>query len=489
MQVISKDNRHINIFFNQSLLKDNWLISYKEKLPFEYDLLILLFQNYEINLIKKYLPFLIEKYESCKEYNLKTSKIIKELFSILFEKEDKNKVFNFVNLNVIHLIPCEYQNDYFDTFPRKVTDTKCNEDSNINDILYSINYCFGKNDNIYLFFLLKLVDKKYYIDFNKEYFNILDCDYFYEKACNMTVSIEYFSERLRSNKKYALIACQFSAVRFVKLSQNLKDDLDILKIACSNYPRNLKYSSDEIKKDKEKMMQLLYVENIKPFFIKCILGNKSKNSIPSIGIGECISYIHPDLQEDDEIIEMVCKTYGLYIKKIRKNHPKYDHFAKICCEQNHRAFKYLREESKTNKQIILSAMKHSSRALKYIKLTEEMQDDKEIVMISSDIDKRIKLFSERLRDDKGLMLKTKKSVGIQFLSERLKDDEDIILNTKGSSILYASERLRKDEKFVRKYLELFPQSYHYIDESLKNKFVPPVNERSVFGKKNVLIKP
>jgi len=131
----------------------------------------------------------------------------------------------------------------------------------------------------------------------------------------------------------------------------------------------------------------------------------------------------------------------------------------VAVSNNWRALEYASEQLKNDRDVVLKAVRASGLALQYA--SEELRDDEEVVLTAVENEPNA-LFSasERLRDDKRIVLEAVRSNGwaLQSASERLRDDEEIVLEAikTNRDILenYASERLRNNPEFLRKVKEI-----------------------------------
>ena len=132
---------------------------------------------------------------------------------------------------------------------------------------------------------------------------------------------------------------------------------------------------------------------------------------------------------------------------------------------------------KGNKEIILAAVKQYGSALDYA--SENLKNDKEVVLAAvKQNGNALEYASENLKSNKEVVLAAVKQIGdaLEYASENLKNDKEVILaavKQNGDALFYASKELQADKQLV---LEVFKSkgeffNWHVLDhvsENLKN---------------------
>lgn len=96
-------------------------------------------------------------------------------------------------------------------------------------------------------------------------------------------------------------------------------------------------------------------------------------------------------------------------------------------------------------------------------LSKNLKEDKDVVKVAvQKYGYSLEFASDNFKDDKEIVLEAVKNKGdiLYLLSDRLRDDEEIVLEAinEGISILCASERLRKNKKFIILSVQSFSNS-------------------------------
>jgi hypothetical protein len=142
--------------------------------------------------------------------------------------------------------------------------------------------------------------------------------------------------------------------------------------------------------------------------------------------------------------------------------------------KNGKNLNFASDELKKDEDVVLAALKDDPESIIFV--DEELLQNKEFLLkaVKSNAMKQIpkgmfmneKEFVLKLVQIKGIMLK--------FASENLRDDKEIVLGAVGNwnSLSYASERLRNDEEVVLQTVKLFPSCIHFIKDNLQtNEFL------------------
>lgn len=167
--------------------------------------------------------------------------------------------------------------------------------------------------------------------------------------------LEYASERLRGNKEIVLAAIEksygdCSVFRFV--TENLKDDEEMILAATAYSWKYFQYASDRLKKDRNFILQAL---------------GQCK------GCGDALQYVDEELKADREFIMQAIKIDG---RAIRYASTEIDILKAV--KENASVFYSLHELHKINPEIVIEAAKQYDDVLMH---TSFMLRDSEDVLI------------------------------------------------------------------------------------------------------------
>ena len=141
-------------------------------------------------------------------------------------------------------------------------------------------------------------------------------------------------------------------------------------------------------------------------------------------------------------------------------------------KQNERAFLYASENLKLDKEFILEAVKLNGAALSYI--ADNYKGDKEIVLAAVKQNGMVLNYAtDKLKNDKEVVLTAvnKRGDALYYASDKLKDDKEIVLAAVKSNSLSlddASERLKDDKEIVLAAVMFGAYALDYASDRLKN---------------------
>lgn len=220
--------------------------------------------------------------------------------------------------------------------------------------------------------------------------------------------LKHFGEEIRDNNEIAFHAMKIDGMNIKFVSQRLKGDRDLVKLAIKTYPRALQdYASPNLRQDKELTMESFrrdgrfYIHN--PYF---------KNDIDCIQVA--LSNIHA-----------------------------YD------------AFRNMPEELKSNRDLIKVALTHSGLTLKLI--PQEFINDPELVKLAV------------TQNGLSLVYAGSHIEGDDIGGPR--NNEEIVkiaVNQNGEALHFASNRLQDNEEIVKIAVRKSPSALHFASARLKN---------------------
>ena len=346
-----------------------------------------------------------------------------------------------------------------------------------------------------------------------------DKDIFMEAIKYDVDNLKYASDKLKDDKEFILNSLKNNeafiqsggeefdgepidyhhVVILNNVSDRLKNDKDVIMEAVKSDCENIKFISENLKNDKDFMLEILnntkewYVEqNIRYFFDSerkpplAYLSDKLKDD-KEIVI-ECVKkdidnlkYSSDRLKNDNDFIIKVLtinKDSENFLKENLKDNKNKD----VLLSRDNISFFELTKEQKTDKELALKVVTNNGHQLKHY-LSQEIINNKEIVMTAiKDYSGALKWASNKLKDDKEVVLEAIKNNGctLKYASDRLKDDKDVVMTAikqNYSALEYASPRLQNDkdivmeienEKSIEKYIENYWKEYNSNKETVKD---------------------
>lgn len=295
--------------------------------------------------------------------------------------------------------------------------------------------------------------------------------------------------------------------------EKFKDDKDVILASAKVDPDLLQYASEEIKKDREIILEAIKTNLEKAYkyipkechsdrdfalsAIKsaaiCITNHDLINSFNQFS-----KYLE-DYNDDKEIVMEFVKTKGDKLKYVSDRLKDDKDVVMAAVEQDGFAIKYASEKLKNDKEIILIASKTFS-VLQFV--CEDLQNDRNFVLqvvrnghnlgIKDKFKKdrdivlaavknegfNILDAAEELRDDKEIMITAilnaptdKTTFILSLASDRLKDDKDVVMTAvrrEGSSLEFASERLRDNKELVSIAIKNGLEVLQYASDRLRD---------------------
>jgi len=348
--------------------------------------------------------------------------------------------------------------------------------------------CFDVDIDHTLFFLK---------DNNK--MDLLDINFQKEIIKNNPYYLKYFDD-LKSDKAFIL---SLDCVYLNSLSDDLKNDKDVVLKAVKRCRWDFEYVDDELKNDKSFVMEIVKINgNLLEYVSKSLKDDKDVVMEAVKHSDYALCYASERLRDDEDVVRESLKhaqTALLFAnRRFREN---YDIVMEAVKNYGF-AIQYADDKFKDDKGIVLEAVKHvqncrfydansyvlnnvSDRlrddediikeALKYEKnhamwyASEKLKDDENIVKEALKYDGNNILcnVSDRLKDCKSIVMEVvkKNKGGLLHASARLRDDKDVVLEavkSNGMSILYASERLKSDMEIINEALKQSGKSLMYL---------------------------
>lgn len=199
-------------------------------------------------------------------------------------------------------------------------------------------------------------------------------------------SFRYIGNELRNNQKFAIWAVRYYG-KWLKFLPRFQNDRTIVRDACRNFGKALKYASNDIKHDKNFVLALLRKNgNCFPFTTDEFRDDREM-LLPLIRERVYYyRYISDRLRRDREIIDIVLnkKVSYCFLPWIYKDNPdlKTDiEFALFHAPHLGKNIEYLSAEMRDNYDVVLAAVKADPNSFKFA--SEGMRSNLEIVIAAA----------------------------------------------------------------------------------------------------------
>lgn len=210
-----------------------------------------------------------------------------------------------------------------------------------------------------------------------------------------------------------------------KVFDNIRNDEDVAIAACSNNINNVKYIGENLKNDKNFIINLI---------------KKSQ-------YGNLLYDINSNLLDDKEVV--------------------------LIALENKLDTDLISDRLKEDKEIAIKAVRFYSNALVNFKLYQDCEEVISLALEKKYFSLDYNNVSARLRKNKDLMLKAIDSnpYNLEFLDNELKSDLDIVkkaLDKKLFTIEHANADVKNNKNFIMPYLEKSNIIFKFLSEELKN---------------------
>ena len=233
------------------------------------------------------------------------------------------------------------------------------------------------------------------------------------------------------NKSSVIESLKNNGMELEHVSDELKNDKEVVFVAVKQNGMALEYASDELKKDKEIVKAAIIAYNfpekesltdeIKRFreiHKSSILGSSYHSE-------SVLEFVSDELKDDYEI-------------------------AKCVAENDPYSFGFLGPEMRKNKELAWLAFENTDFSCDPCScLTSEVLDDEEFVLKAVEKEPFVfKEISSRLKGNKEIALTAiKNGVSLEYVSDELKKDRNVVLEAvrrNGHQLKYVSEKLKDD---------------------------------------------
>jgi K+-transporting ATPase c subunit len=188
--------------------------------------------------------------------------------------------------------------------------------------------------------------------------------------------------------------------------------------------------------------------------------------------GEQLKNLDDKLKSNKEVVLAAVKQSGSALDYASENLKSNKEVVLAAVKQNDGAFLYASDKLKADKEFVLAAVKQSGSALHYA--SENLKSNKEFVLAAvKQSGSALDYASENLKSNKEVVLAAVKQDGdaLYYASENLKNDKEVVLaavKQSGSALDDASENLKSNKEVVLAAIKNIYSAIQYASENLKN---------------------
>jgi len=259
------------------------------------------------------------------------------------------------------------------------------------------------------------------------------------------MALKYTDEEIRKNKKIVLMAVSQNGLALEFADKSFRKDRTIVMAAVKNTPDAFEFIDENLKRDKSIILQAIKSNVRAIYFIdKKLFDN---DIVTAAGIKD------PDEVRDIENQPINNKKDMLELLK------------------HGNSLKLANNKLRDDKKVVLAAILANDS--NYVFASKRLKNDKDIMFaFYNNYPDGINLLDEKFRDDLPLMLKlvSKKGHLLKYVSHRLKKDRQIVLaaiEQDGSALEFADDIFKKDRVMVSLAIKQNVTNIQYADASLK----------------------
>lgn len=251
--------------------------------------------------------------------------------------------------------------------------------------------------------------------------------------------IKFLSKELKANKNLALkaVASNYHAIDYV--AEQLKDDKDIAMLLMSKNSMLLSCLSARLRSDKDVVLAAVHSNFNSIKFAMPIMQDNEEVVIAAVTNEDInnysLSYASDRLKNKKEIIALFFKRKYPEVNQLLKDTQSDRDFILAFTKKYVSLLGYASNEIKDDKEIVMTSIRKGD----YIYFaSDHLKDDNDVAFLALDIHPySLKDVSNRLKDNKDLVLLavSKDYTAYLFASDRLKLDNDIILAGAKNNVL------------------------------------------------------
>lgn len=267
-------------------------------------------------------------------------------------------------------------------------------------------------------------------------------------------------------------------VQLNDLSENLRDDKEVVLALIQNDGRNFKDASDRLKKDKEVVLAAL--ERYPLSFEYADKTMKNDKEIVQAALKEdwrLLKYASQELKNDKEIVEEAIGYNGKAIAYASQELKKDQQLVLKAITSNPIALEYASGDLKGNKDFMMMAVNSNGRTLHYA--SEKLKNDKEFMLelAKKDLDV-LYCASDELKNDKPFMLDVFKNTWDLDVAVESKEK---IVDEIVKRMRYASTELQNDEEFRNTVIDRVKNGFDKTKDQ-KTELIEKINNARQEGK-------
>lgn len=280
------------------------------------------------------------------------------------------------------------------------------------------------------------------------------------------MALKYTDNEIKKNKKIVLAAVKKNGLALEFAAKSLQKDRAIVMAALKNKGKAFQFIDESLKQDKAVILQAVMNNGRAIFDVDNKLLDKTIVLAAVKNVGYIIVSMDKKYQDDNDIVT-AAGIENQYAINDFKNQPINNKKDMLALLKNGNLLKLANDKLRDDKDLVLAAI--SVNAWNIVYASKRLKNDKEVILelISMDGD-TLEYVSNRLKKDKQVVLEAIKQnpSALKFADDILKKDHEIVLfavTKKGASIEYADDSLKKDKQIVMAAIKDDGAALKYVD--------------------------
>jgi tetratricopeptide (TPR) repeat protein len=301
------------------------------------------------------------------------------------------------------------------------------------------------------------------------------------------LDFEKLPDAVKNQKQLLTLIAEEKSYEFENFPDWAKDDKDIVLTAISKSYNAFEHASERLRSEREVVIAAFTAQSTYNT-IQFVASEELQNDVDILKLAikshnQAFGYIPEKWRTNKELIELVLagevssSSFELFPLEYRDN----EEIAKKVVRDEAGCFQYLSERLRNNKEIAIIAASGSWYALG--EMPDAMLDDKDVVLSAvqnQDVGGHIEKISDRLKKDIEIVIASvlKDNSSLEYFPDEFKNDNKVIeacLKGNGSAYKYFSERFKNDRNIAlqmsAKYnfdLSAAPEIFRSDKEIVKN---------------------
>ena len=304
-------------------------------------------------------------------------------------------------------------------------------------------------------------------------------------------AFKHASERLRSEREVVIAAftaqSSFDSIQHVA-SEELKNDIEILKLAVKGHEQAFSYIPEKWRANKELIQIVLAGKVSSSSFEHFPLEYRDNEEIAKKVINDdagCFQYLSERLRDNRELALSAVKNRGIYLEYASPRLRDDKEFVKIALKNDTwSTLRSVSERLKNDIEIVVACVSEDNRTLS--DFPEEFKDDERVIEAclkerrnSNPFNSKIYIqgsayqyFSNRFKENRKIALKLSQGTGFNLSAcpEIFKNDKEIVKNAvkeSANNFEHIGSELIKDFGYLKELFNLNDGILSYMDEDLK----------------------